>query len=375
MRKRGGACRALVFACAALIGLLGVLTVFVPSSDFSIEEKRSLMSWSALSVDDIASGSFPSKLSRIYEDQFTFRLSFCRIKAMSEYLLGKRENNGIIFGSDGYLIDRCAYDNLEIARENLEALKSFSASADIPVSVMLAPRSIDVMSGCLPPLYDTAESAAVLELVNTTLPSANIPLEELRSAAELGRQVQYRTDHHWTTRGAYIAYVSFAEDLSIMPYPEEYFDICVSDTDFCGTSYSSAGCICSQSDTVELWRYAKDSEYTVLIEETGEQRSGFYDFESCGYDIFLGGNFGRLSIRCESEEEKEPKPRLLLIKDSYANSLIPFLALHFELDVIDLRYYAGNISDIVSLGDHDRVLVVQGIDTVATEASVKKIVR
>lgn len=371
MHKCNGPRRALVFACAATVGVLGALTALLPPSDFSAEEKRALMSWSALSIDDIADGEFSAKLSKIYEDQFPFRVSFCRIKAVSEYLLGKRENNGIIFASDGYLIDRCSYDSLDMARENLEALKFFAAGVDIPVSIMLAPRSIDVMSGCLPSLYDTDDSHDVLRLAKDIIPSADIPVEKLRFAAASGTQVQYRTDHHWTTSGAYIAYTSLAEELSIIPYPEQYFDVCVSDTDFRGTSYSAAGCICSQSDTVELWRYAGDTKYTVRIEETGEERAGFYVLESTGYEIFLGGNFGRLTVKNENEQ----KPKLLLIKDSYANSLIPFLALHFELDVIDLRYYTGTVGDIISLGEYDRVLVFQGIDTVATDASVKKIVR
>ena len=63
---------------------------------------------------------------------------------------------------------------------------------------------------------------------------------------------------------------------------------------------------------------------------------------------------------------EDDRPRLLLIKDSYANALIPFLALHFDITVVDPRYTNACWSDFADGGGYDRILIFCGIDTIST---------
>ena len=89
------------------------------------------------------------------------------------------------------------------------------------------------------------------------------------------------------------------------------------------------------------------------------------------YKVFLSGNTGLLLIRAQSLE----RPRLLLVKDSFANSIIPFFALHYDIDVIDPRYYKGSIKNYISENDFDTVLILYGIDTLATDLSCSNILK
>ena len=89
------------------------------------------------------------------------------------------------------------------------------------------------------------------------------------------------------------------------------------------------------------------------------------------YQIFLGGNTDILKIR---DTEKE-KPRMLLIKDSFANCLIPFLALHYDIDVIDLRYYKSSLKNFMENKTFDTILIVYGIDTLSGEVSCSNIAK
>ena len=62
------------------------------------------------------------------------------------------------------------------------------------------------------------------------------------------------------------------------------------------------------------------------------------------YALFLGGNYPILDIKTTADSTD----RLLIIKDSYANSLIPLLTAHYEnIYVVDLRYFNGKLFQLM----------------------------
>ena len=63
------------------------------------------------------------------------------------------------------------------------------------------------------------------------------------------------------------------------------------------------------------------------------------------------------------------KEKLLIIKDSFANSMVPFLLDDFsEITMVDTRFYRGDISRLAE--DYDRVLLVYSVNNFAKEKMV-----
>lgn len=338
----------------AIIFSFGIAIFIKPQKSFSENENRALTSFPKISADTIASGKFFSSLGKFYSDQFPLRQGFTALKARSELLLLKQENNGIIFGKDGYLIARGETD-CKLLLKNLSYLQELSSKA----CVFIAPRAVDVLQSKICTLC--AVPSTIKSALETHLPSCIYIADELKKAADSGEYVYYKTDHHWTTYGAYLAYLSISNALDISPYSINEFErVTVSDA-FLGTSFSKCGLVSAEPDSITLYRYGGDTEFCVYNEETGAQTKGFYDFEKLiekdKYLVFLGGNYSRIQIRASERE----RPTLLLIKDSFANSVIPFLSLHFDLDVIDPRYFKG---DILSLAkESDKTLILVGVGT------------
>ena len=152
--------------------------------------------------------------------------------------------------------------------------------------------------------------------------------------------------------------------MGISPYGEEYFETVKVCDDFFGTSSSRVGGAWARADSIYLYRYGGDGDFTLNIPEKGISQGGFYFSDALDgkdkYSVFLGGNYGYLEITANADEKRE---RLLLIKDSYANSVIPFLALHFDLTVVDPRYYSGDIFSLLPRAD--KILVLMGAGTLA----------
>ena len=346
---------------------IGVGTL-LPSDDFSEEENRMLSTLSAPTLSEIADGSFFASVSEYYRDRVPFRKFFTAAKTYTELAMGKGENNGVLFCKDGYLLDRGEYESLDAAKKNIgyfSTLANGFEAAGKETAVTYVPRGIDVMRDKLPLFYRGSEKE-VWELLTLSEHRVTELTPTLTEAAQRGEYVWYRTDHHWTSRGAYIAYRALSEEMGYTPYGEECFDRVTVSDGFLGSSYSKAGCVALFADSVELYRYAGDEEYTLRI-DGGEGVYGLYFNEKLDtkdkYAVFLGGNYATVTV----EKTGEKRERLLILKDSYANSLVPFLALHYDLELIDLRYFEGGREKLLEKAvAADRVLIIHGIDTVAT---------
>jgi hypothetical protein len=373
--------RVLLVTLAVIIAAFGILIFALPSEDFSEEENRMLAPFPTFSIESLVSGEFTEGIAKFYSDRFPARNVFVGIKARFEKLLLRGENNGVIEGKDGYLIDRIEYTEAEYEtlKTNLRAVNKFIEAMEkngIPTDALVLPRSIDVMSSKLPALYRPDRSDAVWKTLNETSPDAITLTKMLRDRADNGEYVWYKTDHHYTTLGAYYVYVALGETLGYTPYPIEHFTTEDVAEKFLGTTYSSSGMKWAEGDVMTLFRFDGDENYTVSYPDSREENlKGFYATsyfsQKDKYSAFLGGNRARTRITLNTETDR---PALLMIKDSFSHALAPFLALHFDIELIDLRYYNKSVSNLALEIKPDRTLVIYGIDTLATSSEARRII-
>ncbi len=377
----------LIILCSLLLISLGLALWLLPHESFSPEENRTLATLPDVSFDALIDGSLTRELGDFFADQFPLRSTFVATKAGVELALLKQENNGVLAGRDGYLIPRptltdAAYTALT---QNISAIHRFSeamAVRGIPFDVAVVPRSIDVNVTKLPTLSPAEDAAVAWERLQSECDARGIsvlPLTEpLRTAAESGEQVWFRTDHHWTARGAYEAYLALAATLGYEPYPLSDFTEQTVSRAFFGTTYASAGMRWTLADTLSLMRYEGDEDFVTEIVEGGQivrSIEGLYDMDALAthdkYSVFLGGTNTHIRIRSTEESDR---PTLFIIKDSYAQSLSPYLARHFDVILLDPRTFktaGGTLSALLTDYAPDRVLLLYGIDTLCDSASLR----
>ena len=344
-----------------------LLTVFgfslafliLPDRDFSEQENRGLRTLPEFTLAKLASGKFSDEINDYFADQFPMRDSLVGVKGFAELAMGKRENDGILLGSDGYLTkrrfdvmlqngeilpDMDAFDEAHI-RDAAEAIRSVSESMNVPFSIFLTGRTVDVAAAKL--AYPPAYSDALLALLRAELGETDGYIDSVpfyREMLERGEEVYYRTDHHWTTLGAYYAYVeimrSYGLEAEILP-PEAFERVTVSDA-FYGTSWSAGGMKFVSPDSIELWLHGNEECFTVTAD--GRELEGLYSYRYLDrkdqYSIFLDGTHDVVTVRSETDADR---PTLLLFKDSFANSVAPFLAQHFDLVLLNLSSVRGMI--------------------------------
>ncbi|MBQ4290628.1 MAG: hypothetical protein II719_05475 [Clostridia bacterium] len=374
--QKAGTCRVsnllLIIVLVSAMFLFGTLLMALPQQTFSEQENRTLKTFPEITRktpgDKLIDGSFFSEFTLFCEDQFPFRNAFVAVKSVFELSQGKAENNGILYGKDGYLIARMQNTGKEYLPVNLESVSSFASritTDGIPVTLAVAGRTADIMKEKTPLFYPTEEADAPWELLEDELSQTepSFGFVDLRpaliEAAGQGVQVMYRTDHHWTTEGAYEAYCALLRSWNMDPLPKEYFTQEIVSDSFYGTSYRSSGFRWVAPDTITFWRFPGDEDIQMFIGGVDGAFSGFYDRsyleKTDKYSAFLSGNNGYTQI---SLKEESPREKLLLIKDSFAHCLVPFLACHFDLEIVDLRYYKQSVAALARDAGCSRILIL-----------------
>jgi len=355
---------------SAIILLFGVFLIFSKPKAFSEKENRALKDAPTLTVRTFLDGKFSSELSSFCADQFPLREYLTDMKAKCELALGKQENNRVLLSSDA-LVDLNIPTDTKILEKNISAINEFARDNQINEKALIfcAPRSIDVNASAIGFDFSHSQNELYGELSALQINTHDL-LTPLADAQKAHGNAWYATDHHWSTHGAYLAYREILDACGESAYDEDFFDIKDVSRSFLGTTYSKSGIKKFSKDTISLYRFEGDEEFELEYVAEKKTQSGFYDFEKLEkkdkYAVFLGGNFAEIKIK-RVDSNQESRPRLLLIKDSFANSVIPFLSLHFDIDVIDPRYFGSSLSEKIKNTDYDKILILCGIDTLATD--------
>ncbi len=351
---RNAAHFALTVGLSLFIFLGGILLWALPRESFSENENRLLAGPPSFNIQNLLSGRFTSQISDFYSDHFPLRDGFVSLSSYTELLLGRREANNVVVGADGRLAER--RDDTSADRRGLEnssyAIYELSESFGLPTTVAMIPDALTAQS----------ELFGIAVTERGRLRSDVVYLNQNVHAS-----YYFKTDHHRTAEGSYAVYLALGEALGYSPYPEADFSRETVSEAFYGTAWSRSGLYLTPPDTLELWRYDGDDSYRISGDLT---QAGFYDPSKLEgkdkYAVFLSGNHGLLRI-----ENGEEKPRLLIIKDSFANSVIPFLARHFDLTVVDPRYFHGDLKS--SAAECDRVLFLYGINSLMTDRDLVRL--
>lgn len=367
-----------IFLCVVFV--LTTLFVALPKSEFSSSEKRILEKFPETNLETITNGKFEKGFENYIADHFPFRNMWVGINTYYNYIIGNNGNKGVYKSGDDYLINAPVSSENRIVA-NSQAISDFSKNIDVPVTVMVAPSTGYIMNDKLPALHNEYIDDTMFENLISTLDADNndnLNFVDLRDSfkqeAEKGTQLYYRTDHHWTTEGAYLGYSQLCKSLKIKPTEKSDFKV---DTygGFYGTTYSTSGFWLTKPDDIQVWNNKNhtDKNITVTITEGDEQEKYhnmyFLDHleKDDKYPVFLDGNHAVETIK--NSQVKSGKA--LIVKDSFCHSLAPFLADNFNtVTMVDMRYYKNSVSDIVKKGKYDQVFVIYGVDNLATDTDL-----
>ena len=381
---------AVYVSCAFLLCfLIGFFAV--PKKEFSESENRMLSKAPEFSFDNIISGSFTGEMGTYVADHFPMRDEFLCVFTETERLSGRKEIEGVYLAKDGSLIE--AYDAPVNTQKQIEQFGKLTENVtNAECYLMLVPTAVSVYSDKLPeyaPDLRTQAQNDVIEEVNNDVTQndvieyiySEVP-DDLNTINVSGKLINssekdpdhrlfYRTDHHWTTYGAYIGYEAFCEAAGLLPVPLSSYDSSTVSEDFRGTIYSKLNDPYFGTDTIISYSHP-DWNLTVEYSDTGEMTDTPYNPEYLSrkdqYSYFLNNIHPLVTVTNDSVKDGA----IAVVKDSYANCFVPYLFAHYHtVYIFDTRYYKGGPSKFINEHpDITDVLILYNMNTIDNDAGI-----
>lgn len=351
---------------ALFILIIGTVSFVTEDTHFSENENRVLAQIPRLDFDNILSGRFSKKFEKYSTDQMPWRTLWVEMKSRSDLMLGKREINEVFRGSEGFLFEKPLTPDLLSIDEKTLAINAFASRyKTIKTYFVLVPNASDILIQHLPENAPFINQKDYIDSFYSALNNSVSKINAHEALSETSDSTMfYRTDHHWTTDGAYSVFKKLAQAMNLDTSDEDYKKLCVSH-DFYGTLASKTGYYKGYGDTITVYvPNSQDNQYVVNYVEEKSKSPSLYDTSKLDtknkYEIFMRGNHPLVKIRTTAKNERS----LLIIKDSYANCFIPFLTAHFSrITVVDPRYYYEDIYELIETEQVSHMLYLYNANT------------
>ena len=343
----------LCFVFFLMIYGISILGLVQKEHSYSSSEKRMLQTFPKISVKRVLKGKFQKKYETYLSDQFPARDQWIQVKSIAERLAGKTESNQVFFGKKQYLLEKYIKEDFhkKQIKKNVQALKEF----------------IEKMQAEYLPLFaESYDETIFYEMLEKELPKhVLVPVKEILEKHK-EEYIYYRNDHHWTTLGAWYGYQAYLQacdndsekEKEKLAQKKKQALKSVSNN-FLGTTYSKIN-MYSKKD--EIFVYEPEGTFSVVYNQGEKTEDSFYQWkyleEEDQYSVFSGGNQGILEITGGKENGKV----LMLIKDSFANCMIPFFMEDYEkVIVVDMRQINAGLSMVMRMYQPSHVIVLYNI--------------
>lgn len=363
-----------IFFLLPMILLLG--SVVSPDRESSQRENRNLTQLPKLTAASLFSGDYMTRFEKYMSDQVVGRDGFVAAKTFLNRATGKTEQNGVYIGEDGWLFEEPSKYDDEKVSETIDAIRSFCEECEIENQMfVLAPNSSEIVADKLPKHLSFESQENQIQKIYSRLPE-KINCIDAEGALKNGgnpEKLYYKSDHHWTSSGAKSVFDTVSKIWELDVDSVNYQTYALSDS-FFGTLSSSSG-IYDNPDVIEAIIPENSAGTYIVLNSSQKTKSvSMFDLSKLEngnqYEVFLGGNFSKLTITTTSNTEN----RLLLFKDSYANCMLPMLTPFFsEIVVVDARYFTDDIKAVVNGGEFTHMMFLYNVNTFLEDTSLKSV--
>ena len=355
----------LVIYFAVVLYVISIADLFSPVKERSELENRELATFPKFSWSELFDNKYTPQIEDFTEDHFIMRDSWISLKSICESLLGKTENNGVVYGKDGYQFTKFVTTDYTQMKDNVDAVNAFiERHSDRNVKFLLAPTAPGVMKDKVTDGSPIIDTEYILSYAADNI--ANGRLIDVRDAlgAHTDEYIYYRTDHHWTTLGAFYGYEAYMQAIG-----KDYTSVdnytMIDVPEFLGTHYSKSKTYNVQSDVLSYI----DIDADIVINDVADS---IYEKEKLEvrdkYAMFTRGNPGYATIKGNGTG------KVMIIKDSYANCFIPYMVADFEeIHIFDMRYITMGLDRFIAEHDYDEILFLYNCETFLTDRDLRKV--
>ncbi len=215
---------------------------------------------------------------------------------------------------------------------------------DVQVSVVMAPVSSMVIDN--PEVKARVSDQGEIQKKVAALMDQNVNFVDVYSEMydHKDEYLFFKSDHHWTARGAYYAYRAFAESRGFTPTELSDFDYKLITDYYNGSMYALTkdSRVKEFVDTVEAWMSKK--KMTMTVTNLSGTTAAYDNCILPAYGNYISFIAGDNPYTVINVPENPQDRNILVLKDSFGNAFVPFLAEHYgNIIVVDVRHTSMNV--------------------------------
>lgn len=335
--------------CIMFIILLGISFLLTKDKETSNRENRPLQQMPHMSYQSICTGTYQKEMESYISDQFPLRMTWVQLRTNMEYKLGKKEFNDIYIGKEDTLFQKSILPSDTLRKEKAETINSFAKRhSDMNISLMIVPNKATIWEDKLPINATIQSQLKTLQVFQKEIDDAITVVDSIAPLrAHKSEYIYYRSDHHWTSHGAYIAFDTWKSATHPQDVQLDYQHYKIHSS-FYGTLANTSAYYSKTPDEIDLYVSKDDPQYNVQYTTKKVTTTSLYDQDKLSsanpYEVFLSGNEPLIDIFTTVDTDRH----LLVIKDSFANAFIPFLLPYYsQITVVDPRYYFDDLEALI----------------------------
>lgn len=362
--------RIVVIAFCIFVFILPIISILTPYQDFSELENRYLSTPPKITFKTLSDGTYFNKLETYLTDHLAGRNIFVCVKAISEKVLGKQENNNVFFGKEDYLIKRVEKVDSQKILNNINYINKFVENTNANVYLGIIPTSACILDSKLPELAQTENEKGIITDVYKNVKATTLPiLEKLDSKKD--EDIYYHTDIHLTSLGAYYVANSIFEKTNKKQLNIKNYVPSTVASNFYGSNYSYSLAFWTKPDLIQTYIPQEGKQVTIYDNETVKKINLYnpeYLEKKDKYQYFMCGNQPLVVIKNEKIEDNS---KILIIRDSYTSAIAPFISENYaEVHLVDLRYNKTSTLEYISKNEIKDVIILYGFSTFATDKNI-----
>jgi len=355
---------------SSIVLLFLILFFVVPKYSFSELENRALSSFPKISLENIKSGKYMSDIETYISDHYPFKNKFLFLKTFIYKIIGFNEIDNVYFAKEDFLIED--YPNISYKDDIIKVINNLDSKVNSNVELMIVPTKIMIYSNYLPKYAKYNNQISDINYIYKKLNIKTINVFPYLNENKNKYQLFYKTDHHWTSIGAYFGYKAYMDKINKKCIDLLELNQKEVTSEFLGSNYSRTTNYNQEKDKIYIFDIKNNLE--IKYADNQKETNTLYNFDYLNkkdkYSIFLDNNHSLINII-----NKDVKSgNLLIIKDSFANSMIPLLVNHYhKIDIIDPRYYKRSISKYINENNIEEVLIIYNYGTLAKDKNIMSI--
>ena len=342
----------------SIIFIIGVSSIIIKDKEFSDNENKVMAKLPSFNIDDLLSGKYNKDVENYFSDHIVLRDSFISYKTLTEIAMGKKDNSRVYFGEDNMLMEIHKKIDYNVLKENTDIINKYNdflnTKYNVNMDLMIVNTKTSIYSERLPQYANVNNENKVIKYINENTNTKNINVSNTLIKNK-NKDIYFDLDHHWNSYGAYLAYLEYAK---IKGYETKKYTKEIVNNNFYGSLYSKAINPLLKPDKVDIVDINKDIKYNITYDRL-KTTSNVYEYSNLDkkdkYTFYLDGNHAEVTINTNNKNNKT----MVIFKDSFAHTFIPFLVKDYEkIIILDLRYIGvdlnlyfkeNNVTDVLML--------------------------